>query len=154
MRRAESMSAAVSVLAQAGSSALPSLNTLHLDLLTLVFKMIALRPRLLVLARVCHRWRRVVRLGHCHLPPVAVPRLFRAVPQLTSVEFCAYDGVPSLWTPAERARLRAACFELPKGIVLMEAKLTPLLASIFASASLSSALPWTSSGPMQRRSLL
>lgn len=80
-----------------------SLADLPIDLVTLVVAYFALRPRLLLIARVCRRWRAAAyrsvtaipnRL--CYLGPLD------RYPNLTACRFVKSAEVPEIWTPKQR----------------------------------------------------
>lgn len=98
------------------------------DLLVLVFGRLPLRPRLKVIAHVCHRWRSAAYLTVTSIPaPLYYDGPFERYPNLTECTFSGPQGVPSSWTAEQRARLRSVRFELPtKRAVLREANLSSL----------------------------
>lgn len=104
-----------------------SFNALPTDVLRLIVDKIALRPRLLVLARVCRRWQNAVYLSVHTIPhPLRYRGPFDRFPNLTDCSFSGTDHVPETWTPEQRARLRSVRFELSTLPALEGARLTSL----------------------------
>lgn len=90
-----------------------ALASLPADVIRAIFDVIPLRPRLLVLARVCRRWRAVAYASVTEIRgPYTYAGPYDRYPNLT---VCAFDGklgVPDAWTPEQRARIASAEFEL------------------------------------------
>lgn len=102
-------------------------TALPTDVLRLIFDHIALRPRLLVLARVCRRWQKAVYLSVHTIPlPLRYSGPFDRFPNPTACDFSGDDHVPETWTPEQRARLRSVRFELSALSVLERAGLSSL----------------------------
>lgn len=88
--------------------ALPSINMLPCDVLRLIVGRASLRPRLLVLARVCRRWRTAayqsvtsITRPYCYRGPLEV------YPNLTECFLKDDASLPVAWTNQQRARLRS-----------------------------------------------
>lgn len=82
------------------------MNALPLDVLRLIVRLAPLRPRLLVLARVCRRWRTAAYLSvtsimrpYCYCGPLEL------YPNLTECFLKGDAPLPVAWTQQQRARI-------------------------------------------------
>lgn len=97
------------------------------DVLCLVFARLALRPRLIVLARVCRRWRTAVYLSVTAIePPFSYRGPMDRYPNLTACHFAGSEAVPSSWREEQRSRIRSVRFHLSTSAVLRGARFTGL----------------------------
>lgn len=117
----------------AGPSPLPlplgdaSLSDLPTDVLRLVFARLPLRPRLIVLARVCQRWRTAAHLSVTAIePPFSYFGPMERYPNLTACHFARSDAVPSSWSEEQRGRIRSVSFFFSTSAVLRGARFTGL----------------------------
>lgn len=83
------------------------------DLVRVIVKLIPLRPRLLVIARVCRSWRAI---AYASITVIAAPYKYAGpydlYPNLTACAFDEMRGVPDSWTPVQCARISSAEFQV------------------------------------------
>lgn len=97
------------------------------DVVCLIAGYVPLRPRLLVIARVCRRWRAAADLSVTSiLPPMYYLGAIDRFPNLTACHFQGADGVPASWTAEQRGRIRSVRFHFSTENVLRRANFTSL----------------------------
>lgn len=111
----------------ASPTAATALPALPGDVLRLIFACLPLRPRLLVVSRVCRLWR-----THAYLSVTAIVHPytyngpFERHPNLTELHCAGPRGVPACWSPQQRALILCADFRRASDAVMSEAALPSL----------------------------
>lgn len=122
-----------------------SLADLPVDVISLVVAHFALRPRLLLIARVCRRWRAAAYRSVTLIPPpLCYLGPLDRYPNLTACRFVESAQVPESWTAEQRGRIRSVYFFLSSAEVLRAAKLTSLTSlSVYLDEDALQAVPET-----------
>lgn len=90
-----------------------ALASLPVDVVRLIANLIPLRPRLLVMARVCRRWRTAAYASvTAIMEPYSYTGPYQRYPNLTACCFQGSRGVPRSWTAEQCARISSASFWL------------------------------------------